>query len=168
MQEILLGFLILYGENTSYEIKKAMEISTSMFYNSSLGSINPAFKKLQKNGLVTVTEVIKNGRLKKIYSITDKGKINFLEWMEKDIEVQRIKSEVLLKLFFFSLIEKGKRVKLLDDYLIKIEQVILKLESISKLEELNSCSDFELDTLDFGLEYYKFLYQWFKDYKNKI
>ena len=51
--KILLGF-IQDGEKTGYQIKKMMETSTVYFFNTSLGSIYPAFKKLEKEGKVEI------------------------------------------------------------------------------------------------------------------
>ena len=62
--KILLGLLIEYKTLTTYDAKKLMEISTNFFYTTSLGSINPAFKKLEKEGAVKSIEKIENGRLK--------------------------------------------------------------------------------------------------------
>ena len=50
--KIILGLLLEKEKLTSYETKKIMENSTSLFYTTSLGSINPAFKKLEKAGAV--------------------------------------------------------------------------------------------------------------------
>jgi len=54
---ILLGFL-MDGGKTGYQVKKMMESSTSFFFNTSLGSIYPAFRKLEREGLVALEESI--------------------------------------------------------------------------------------------------------------
>ena len=62
MQDKIILGLLFYKKLTSYDMKKAMEKSTSFFYNSSLGSINPALIKLEKNEFVTFSKKVENGR----------------------------------------------------------------------------------------------------------
>ncbi|MCG8686764.1 MAG: PadR family transcriptional regulator, partial [Desulfobacterales bacterium] len=99
--KILLGFL-MQGCQTGYAIKKQMEKSTNLFFNTSAGSIYPAFQKLEKEELVTKEERLDGGRAKKIYTITPKGKTVFKEWLNNDLPIGKIKQEALLRTFFFS------------------------------------------------------------------
>ena len=78
IKSILLGFLMKQSM-TGYELKKAFSISFSHFSGISYGSIYPALKKLEKEGLVTMELQIQDGTPnRKIYTVTDAGR-TFLE-----------------------------------------------------------------------------------------
>lgn len=163
--KIILGLLLEHKKLTSYDIKKIMEMSTSFFYSTSLGSINPALKKLLKKKAVEVKEKIERSRLKKYYSITKIGKEIFDDWISQDIEISKVKNDDLLKLFFISNISIKERKILIDNYLVKLKKQIEKLEHIKQhLFDNNMERKQRLDTLCFGIDYYNFVYNWFSKY----
>jgi DNA-binding PadR family transcriptional regulator len=165
--KILLGFLT-NGEKTGYEIKKEMESSTNFFFNTSQGSINPAFKKLEKNGLVTSREEVEKGRLKKIFSITKKGNKAFLEWMNQDVPIPKMKGEILLRMFFFSKIAGNERAELIANYVSLMEENVIGLKKIMKYKQKVNADEFECDTVKFGIDVLEFSHNWFKDYVARL
>lgn len=156
---ILLGFL-MDRDMTGYEMKQHMSISTSYFVDASYGSIYPSLKRLGQKGLVQWKETVENGKLKKIYSINEQGKAEFLKWLESPILTSNTDlSSALAKVFFFRHLSKEKSVSL-------IEQCVRDLACYKKsLVELRSkvsdqADPFELCTLDFGLDCYDFTIRW--------
>ena len=132
---IVLGFL-LDGAKTGYEIKKMMQVSTSNFFNTSLGSIYPALQKLEKNKMVKLEEKVEKGRLKKIYTITQKGTNFFNKWLTAEPSVFKIKAEALLKIFFFSYVPTDIRDKHIH---VTMKQTEKQLSELSELHDfLNS------------------------------
>jgi len=115
IEMMLLGFL-MDGEKTGYEIKKHMENSTDYFFNTGFSSIYPKFKKLEKQRFVRVSQTIKNGKLKKVYALTDDGRRAFLDWLTKKPAISRIRDEALLKVFFFDHLNKEAIEHQLHDY----------------------------------------------------
>ncbi len=167
--KILLGLLLDHETLTTYHAKKLLEISTSLFYTTSLGSINPAFKKLENNGAVTSEEKIENGRLKKYYAITEKGKEIFFTWMGEDVSISKVKIDILLKLFFFSHISLQQKKTLVENYLEDVNAHLTHMEGIHEY-----CREHQLigspqhDTLRFGCDFYRFVYDWFEQYKKDL
>lgn len=166
--KILLGFL-MSGEKTGYEIKKRMEETTSFFFNTSLGSIYPAFTKLEKEQLVTLEKTKKNGRVKNIYSITEKGKEIFFQWLKEDAALSKIKDECLLKIFFFKHLEQDSRKTVLEDYIVQLdgfmnELQVIREKLISTKKEKKEYEHFEITPLDFGIDYYQYIMYWYKRY----
>ena len=104
IEMMLLGFL-MDSEKTGYEIKKYMENSTHYFFKTGFSSIYPKFKKLEKEGWVQVTQKIRNGKLNKVYTLTDDGRTIFLDWLKTKPEISRIRDEALLKIFFFDFLD---------------------------------------------------------------
>ena len=73
---IILGFLMT-NNMTGYDIKQKMSISTSNFIDASFGSIYPTLKRLEQKKLICFEEIVENGKLKKVYCVTEQGKKEF-------------------------------------------------------------------------------------------
>jgi DNA-binding PadR family transcriptional regulator len=163
--KIILGYL-MQGDRTGYEIKKMMEISTNYFFNTSLGSIFPAFSGLEKNKLVTSKRTVENGRVKRKYSVTPRGRKEFIDWMRDETRIAKIKDEALLKIFFFSELPPETRESSLRDYLVKLDAFISYLVDLraSIMSTMPDYDYFRMTILEFGIDYYSFIKKWFGDY----
>lgn len=96
----LLG-LLSHESLSGYDIKKAIELRISNFWNIGYGQIYPELKKLLSNELVTCEiSTPDSGPSKKVYSITDNGHKELLSWLKKDVLGESYRFELLLKLFF--------------------------------------------------------------------
>ncbi len=171
-RSIILGFL-KFKKLTAYDIKKAMEQSISYFHSSSLGSINPTLKKLEKQSHIICKEVIENHRVKKYYEITKSGLEEYTDWQNEPIKIGRIKEEALVRLFFMGDLDIDSRKELIKNYLNKIKEVqdSLKQEQQNFLnkeipEEYTDIAKYQMSTLKFGLDYYQFTYNWFQNLLN--
>lgn len=162
--KILLGFLMCENK-TGYQIKNIMEKSTQFIFNTSLGSIYPAFKKLEKKKLVNLKQIIESGRLKKIYSITPEGKDHFLNWMYSPTLTSQI---ILLKIFFFSYISTDKRKIIIKDYLDLLRKEHCELQELEIFLKNKQINYFESKTLQYGLDHHDFLYNWFENFYQNL
>ncbi len=169
IDKIILGFLKTTNL-TAYDIKKTMEQSISHFHSSSLGSINPTLKKLEKQKHVVCKEVVENNRLKKYYEITKSGLNEYSNWQKEPINIGRIKEEALVRLFFMGDNDIDARKKLITDYLSKIKEIQDSLKQVKQdlsqeeiPEEYTQKAKYRLATLEFGIDYYQFTYKWFKN-----
>ena len=131
LDNIILG-LLLFRSLSIYEIKKAIDGTVSFFYSSSYGNIVPALKKLEKNDLVTINENVVNGRNRKEYTMTDKGREKFKSWLSQEINIGKIQDEALLRFFFITELSTEARIELLEGYVDKLK---------SKTAELNLIRD---------------------------
>jgi DNA-binding PadR family transcriptional regulator len=78
MREFLLGFIKIHilhhaGQERIYG-KEFHEELNRHGYNVSFGTIYPVFHKLEKSGYLVSEKEKVNGRIRKYYSITNKGK----------------------------------------------------------------------------------------------
>ncbi len=164
--KILLGFL-MKKKLTGYEVKKIMEHSTEFFFNTSLGSIYPAFQKLVKEGLAEMEQSIEDGRVKKSYSITQKGKEAFQKWLSLPPSLEKYRDEALLKIFFFSDITEEERIAEIESY---IRELDTQLEELMAVEDhVRSETDrFQVQTLQYGLDYYTFKKQWYEKFLKNL
>lgn len=164
MQEkIILGFL-MGGEKTGYQIKKDMESSTQFIFNTSPGSIYPAFRKLEKNRFVSMKQKTDSGRLKKVYSIKPSGKKLFLDWMKTPTSKTQI---VLLKIFFFSFLEREERIETIKYYLENLKNELEALAAIEKNLE-SGIESYPVQTLKYGIEHVSFLVGWFEKFLKSL
>ena len=83
---------------TGYEIKKhCIDGRFQHFVETSFGSIYPALAKLENEGLVTCHTQAQDGKPdRKIYSITDEGRIEFIKAINVMPQPDKFKSEFLL------------------------------------------------------------------------
>jgi DNA-binding PadR family transcriptional regulator len=126
---IILGFL-MYGNLTGYDLKKLFSISFSFFSGLSYGSIYPALKKMEQDGLITMKLEIQDGTPnRKVYSITEAGKAFFADSLKVPIPFDRPKNPFLMRLFFFSHLQKEERLSAARQYLSDIEKMNAELEA---------------------------------------
>ncbi len=86
------------SDATGYEIRKlSTEAEYSYFVDASFGSIYPALNKLEKDEMVTCRLEAQEGKpARKVYSITDAGRGEFLEALKIPPQHDLFKSEFLL------------------------------------------------------------------------
>ncbi len=167
VEMMLLGFL-MDGEKTGYEIKKYMENSTHYFFNTGFSSIYPKFKKLEKDGRVNVSQRIKNGKLNKIYTITDSGRVVFRQWLELPPRIGRIRDEALLKVFFYDYLEKEQIQEQLTVYNKEIKEQLQAINEIKDRVSQYNVEPWKRTTLEFGIRYYTFMEESFNDMLDKL
>ena len=166
LEFIILGFL-MDRECTGYDIKQRISISTINFYDASFGSIYPALKRLEKEGLIDVEEKTEGGRLKKYYHIREAGRARFLAWLEEPMVVHPSRLEHLVKLFFFGFLPRERARELITDFIKFLRQ---KRERISGLKSgvEDRANEFQLATLQYGVDYQQFMHDWFSNYLSTL
>ena len=162
VEMMLLGFL-MDGAKTGYEVKKYMENSTHYFFNTGFSSIYPKYKKLEKEGRVRVLQEIKNGKLNKVYTLTDEGRKVFQDWLAVKPEIGRIRDEALLKVFFFDHLEAEKIKEQLEAYTEELRAHVNALKVIRERLSSHEIEPWKKTTLEFGIRYYEFLDQCFSE-----
>jgi PadR family transcriptional regulator, regulatory protein AphA len=174
LDNIILG-LLLYKSLSVYDIKKAIDVTVSFFYSSSYGNIIPALKKLEVNQYVTITESVLNGRNRKEYTITDNGRAKFKEWLAQNVNIGKIQDEALLKLFFLTEIPVEKRIKMLEEYTVKLNEKIIELKAVESEtrkmdvdQKYKEAFNYRISTLEFGIHYYQFELTWYNNIIDKI
>ncbi|WP_305985059.1 helix-turn-helix transcriptional regulator [Roseibium sp. MMSF_3544] len=90
--------ILSFGDATGYEIRKeSTEGRFSYFEDASFGSIYPALARLESEGLVTVREEPQAGKpARKVYSITEAGRSEFINYLCEPQARDTFKSPFLL------------------------------------------------------------------------
>ena len=168
MDNIILGLLLL-SSRTIYQLRERIDKGLNLMYSSSMGSIQAAIKKLLNCGYIKYEEAIENGRYKKIYSITDSGKQNFIEWVSAPMEIQSSKNPELAKLYFMGFSTKEKRESGLQEYILKLKEHYDMLNALCKEAEKFKVFDENKDILHYqfaatryGKDLMKFNIEWWQ------
>lgn len=116
VRTLCLGILSL-GDATGYEIKKLVaDGAFSFFSEASYGSIYPALTKLMAENYVTCRAQAQDGRPdKKIYSLTDTGRLSLQSAIEQSPGPDRQRSEFLATVLFAEAVSPERLAQLLAD-----------------------------------------------------
>ncbi|MGN6713549.1 PadR family transcriptional regulator [Anaerocolumna jejuensis] len=109
----ILGILSIHS-GTGYDIKKYCDTVISNFWNENFGHIYPVLNQLLEDGWIQTDE--SSSPRKKVYSITETGRLEFLKWLAEPAGYQPERSEFLLKFTFSSNLDKKAILRMLSDY----------------------------------------------------
>jgi DNA-binding PadR family transcriptional regulator len=92
------------GPMTGYEIKQFFRKVIQHFWSVSDGQLYPTLKRMHEDGLISLKVVQQKGTANKhVYSITEKGRDQFNEWLREPVmKFEELKEPFVLKVFFFS------------------------------------------------------------------
>ncbi|HAG82424.1 MAG TPA: PadR family transcriptional regulator [Cyanobacteria bacterium UBA12227] len=115
-----------------YRLKQQLELFMSSCISVNYGAIYPLLKRLEERGYIAtlVTEEGEAGPNRKIYCVTDQGR---MRWHQKMLEHPHeswvnSRSRFAIKFFFFSYLEPSERVALLKHRLSACQ---LRIETIN-------------------------------------
>jgi DNA-binding PadR family transcriptional regulator len=153
IKTMVLGFL-MRGSMTGYELKKRFSLSFSFFSALSYGSIYPALKKLEQEGLITLKVEVQDGSPnRKVYTITDSGRKVFLENLRTPFTLERQKSAFLARLFFFAHLTREERLTTSNRYLESIREMQETLEALEP-EIRDRADEFQYLSYTFGIRFF--------------
>ncbi|MEM9244006.1 MAG: PadR family transcriptional regulator, partial [Pseudomonadota bacterium] len=123
----ILGMLALLESASGYDMKKKMANSTDHFWKESDGALYPTLKQLSDEGLLTCKiDNVASGKPKKMYTITEDGMSELLEWMAEDFELATVRNELVLKIFFGSLVDKKISIHHLKEFRYRNEKFLAR------------------------------------------
>lgn len=168
MDHIILGLLLLQSR-TIYQLRERISKGMDLMYSSSMGSIQAAVKKLLNSGDICFTEIVEKGKYKKIYSITDRGKSCFFEWVNSPFESLNTKNPELVKVYFMGFSDKESRRMNIENYLSQLRekyQILQSIchegESMTVTEENRDIIFYQLAAARYGRDFMKFNIEWYK------
>lgn len=102
---VILGIIELRGPSTSYDLKRAVGNSVGHFWQFPHSMLYSEPARLATHGLLR-TEEENEGRRRRTYSITDKGRTALAEWLKAPTDdVFQIRNVAEIKLFFAELVD---------------------------------------------------------------
>jgi len=133
VRTLCLGILS-FEEATGYEIKKlSVEGRFSHFIDASFGSIYPALTRLCEEGLVNVRVEQQEGRpSRKVYSITETGRREFVKSLAEPPAPDKIKSEFLFVVLCSEFLDGEQVGKVIDDRITWIDEELQRMKDFRK------------------------------------
>jgi DNA-binding PadR family transcriptional regulator len=95
----ILGFL-MESEMTGYDIKRNFRHPIGFLYRASDGSLYPALRKLEHDGMVTMRTERHGQRMRKVYAITPQGRERFLCTLREPAQPIFVYDEAQMKIYF--------------------------------------------------------------------
>jgi DNA-binding PadR family transcriptional regulator len=93
--------MLRLGVRSGYAIKKATDLSTRVFFPTSLAQVYPELARLESGGLVSRREDPHGGRSRSAYELTGRGREALLAWLRSErFAPTQFRDEGLLRLFF--------------------------------------------------------------------
>ncbi len=105
MRELKYAILGLLNQKSmsGYELSAEFESALNEFWSAKHSQIYPELKKLTQEGMITYEVAISGHVLqKKIYTITDAGREDFLRWLAEDQPISPTPKDVFRLRVFFS------------------------------------------------------------------
>ena len=163
----LLGML-LHGPLSGYDMKKFSDSSISHFWSENYGHIYPILKRLEKDALVTSDVVQTPGKPNRhLYTLTDKGREVFMEWLKKPADAEIRRNEFLLKLFFAGALTVQDVIRIIEHEKVRNEKTLgiynrIGQKHIGKIDK-ESTKKYAYLTLSYGKKLSSARAQWFKE-----
>lgn len=133
---------------TGYDIGKEFNFQLAEFWSAKHSQIYPELKKLVAEGLIVFDIEISGDILeKKLYSITEKGKKEFLTWLAKDQPMEPTPKNIFrLRMYFSNNLDVNTRLTLLEH---QLEQHTDRLEFLNSQIARYDCVP-PINSDDFG------------------
>ena len=165
----LLG-LLNYSDMTGYELAKAFNDSLRFFWQAQTSQIYRELNKMEEQGFLSSRIQLQRDKPnKRIYSITEAGKAELDKWLESEMpgEMTPTRSEVLLRLFFFSQRPTEENIKSLKQLVASYQKQLSALdETAGAIDQYKALAHTEKDmlywafTADFGRAHCKMVMEW--------
>jgi DNA-binding PadR family transcriptional regulator len=92
--------LLNYSDMNGYEILETFRHSLNHFWNAQKSQVYRELNSLETSGYIRGTWIEQNGKPdKKMYSITDAGRVELLNWLSEDLK-EKTRIPLLMKTFF--------------------------------------------------------------------
>ncbi|MED5016416.1 PadR family transcriptional regulator [Paenibacillus chibensis] len=126
----ILGFLSKW-EATGYDLKKEFDDFMSIFWHSHLSQIYPELGRLEQEECIASRTLPQAGKPdKKIYSITEKGKQELLNWLLSPPETPKLKDSFLMQVSFMDNLPYEEVIFQLKAYQKEREQRLARMKRI--------------------------------------
>ncbi len=174
MDNVILGLLLLHSR-TIYQLRERISQGLNLMYSSSMGSIQAAVKKLLNYQYISYEETVEKGKYKKVYAITDSGKLYFFEWINSPLEIQNVRNPELAKIYFMGLSDKKIREENIKEYLSHLTKqynalkiICEEADSINAPEEQKDILLYQFAAARYGRDFMQFNIEWYKNLLNEI
>ncbi|MFZ5571046.1 MAG: PadR family transcriptional regulator [Thermodesulfobacteriota bacterium] len=163
--------LLHYKDMHGYRIKEHIERNFGHMWSINYGQIYPNLKKLCDDGLIRMHEKTRNGDKggppRKLYSITEKGREEFVRWLHDSPERTMImRDPFLMRFVFFGFGDRDKALELIDEQIREYE-LQLKRRGLNKTR-WSELGDYVRMVADLGITFNEMYLDWLKRARDEI
>lgn len=144
---------------SGYEIKQFVDHSTRFFWAASYGQIYPELRRLAEAGLIAGAAAAQGGRKRTVYSLTASGRNALRAWLAAPAQIQEMRDESLLKIFFSDFAGPGATLTALEAKRAHHLDVAERLGAIQR-DEVSDAESSIASTLRFGIALNEFIADW--------
>ncbi|MEW6184366.1 MAG: helix-turn-helix transcriptional regulator [Thermodesulfobacteriota bacterium] len=120
--------LLHYQDMYGYRIKDHIEKNFGFMWTVNFGQIYSSLKALAQDGLITLKDVLpseKGAPHKKVYSITEKGRKDFGNWLRSSPEKQLLlRDPFILRFIFFGFGDEAEALSLVEEQIGLYENLL--------------------------------------------
>ena len=166
LPHLLLG-LLSSNPMSGYDLNKVFNTTIQHFWTTDQSQIYRTLYKLEEEGKVRVETIIQEDNPnKKVYHVTEAGKTELHEWLTKRHTSATIREAWLGQLFFGYEVDQATVISVLESRMADLESHLKALEAFQATlpawGETPHEYRFQLLTLDYGIEAYRFDIEWLK------
>lgn len=127
---VLMGGLAAGGSMTGYDLRAWVEAAVGDFWSESYGQIYPELRRLAADGLIAPDET--GSGEGKPFRITAAGRAVLTAWLGRAPQAERMRSELLLKLFFGRYLGTETAAGLVSGALDRAQRRLAELEATAR------------------------------------
>ena len=99
-------------EGSGYDLLKRFKQRLGFFWNASHQQIYLQLKKMSEEGLIQFELEAQKGKPdRKVYRVTESGRLTLMSWMEDSVKVDKVNDALLVKLYAGHLIDPSVLIK---------------------------------------------------------
>lgn len=156
--------LLHYKDMHGYQIKNHIEENFGSMWTVNFGQIYTTLKTLVDEGDIVLIDVLPSDSgapHRKLYSLTDKGRKEFKEWLKSSPEKGLLLRDLfMMRFIFFGFGEKEEALRLIDEQIRLTEQRIARRkESMSRWKNRGF---YPVMARELGLSYAETYVQWLR------
>ena len=166
MQFLILGIL-LDGPLALYDVHKRFSAGISLFYAASFGSIQRALRQLEAQGWALPEDAPDTRRRKKLYVITDAGRVAWREWMMAPASGSDAEQLMLARIYLLGHLSPEERVLCIARIRARVEEDAARLLSLAGEVDAIEVPDqaveryrYQRATLDYGIRSHALALAW--------
>ena len=169
LPHLLLG-LLNASPMSGYELNKVFSTTIQHFWTTDQSQIYRTLYKLEEENKVWVETIIQEDNPnKKVYHITEAGVGELLQWLSEPLPDVPIREAWLGQLFFSYQLDNATVIQVLERYMVKVQARLKALEALQAVFPAGEARahigreyQFQLLTLDYGLDVHLFEMEWLK------
>lgn len=171
MNELFILGELMEEPQSGYDLRNVLQISLGRHRKASYGVIYPLLEKLEKDGLVEITNVGSDGKNKKVATITEKGKDRFFELMKMPVPNGAHNADIYsIKLDVMQHLTLDEQMQLLDQFYQEQKNIIEDAQdTLQKLAKKNSKDHwYASKKIELRLQQSNVAIEWIKKFKHEI